>query len=88
MIKPQSCPKLIMLISRASLCRYFADLVIGYLQQVLADMLLDSTRSAAPMQRLPTPLFTGNEVQRDAVCLKGEDLKGAVVSLKVSRTAA
>jgi len=62
--------------------------VIGYLQQVLADMLLDSTRPAAPMQRLPTPLFSGNEVQGNAVCLKGEDLKSAVVNLKVNRTAA
>ncbi len=65
------------------LCRYFADLVIGYMQQVLADMLLEGTQPAAPAQMLPPPLFSGNEVQGTAVCLKGEDLKGAVVKSKV-----
>ena len=65
-------------------CRYFADLVIGYMQQVLADMLLESTHPAASAQKLPPPLFSGNEVQGDAICLKGEDLKGAVVKLTVS----
>ncbi|CAL5223929.1 g6531 [Coccomyxa viridis] len=61
--------------------RYFADLVIGYMQQVLADMLLESALPAASAHRLPPPLFSGNEVQGDAICLKGEDLKGAVVKL-------
>ena len=65
-------------------CRYFADLVIGYIQQVLADMLLESAQPAASVHRLPPPLFSGNEVQGDAICLKGEDLKGAVVKLTVS----
>ena len=64
-------------------CRYFADLVIGYLQQVLADMLLESAQSAAPALTLPPPLFSGNEVQGNAVCLKGEDLKSAVVKMTV-----
>ena len=57
--------------------------MIGYMQQVLADMLLDSADAAAPLQRLPEPLFAGNEGQGTAVCLKGEDLKTAVVGLKV-----
>ena len=65
-------------------CRYFADLVIGYMQQVLADMLLESALPAASAHRLPPPLFSGNEVQGDAICLKGEDLKGAVAKLTVS----
>lgn len=53
------------------------------MQQALADMLLDSADAAAPLQRLPEPLFAGNEVRGTAVCLKGEDLKTAVVGLKV-----
>ena len=64
-------------------CRYFADLVIGYLQQVLADMLLETPQSAEPAQKLPPPLFSGNEIQGNAICLKGEDLKGAVVKSTV-----
>ena len=52
------------------------------MQQVLADMLLESTQVASA-QKLPPPLFSGNEVQGDAICLKGEDLKSAVVKLTV-----
>lgn len=64
-------------------CRYFADLVVGHMQQVLADMLLESAQQAAVALKLPPPLFSGNGVQGDAICLKGEDLKGAVVKLTV-----
>ena len=64
-------------------CRYFADLVIGHMQQVLADMLLESTDLQAPLPKLPPPLFQGNDAQGSAVCLKGEDLKTAVVNVQV-----
>ena len=63
--------------------RYFADLAIGYMQQVLADMLLESTDTKAPLPKLPPPLFHGNDVLGSAVCLKGEDLKTAVVNIRV-----
>ena len=53
------------------------------MQQVLADMLLESTDMEAPLQKVPPPLFQGNDVLGSAVCLKGEDLKTAVVNTQV-----
>ena len=57
--------------------------MIGHMQQVLADMLLESTDMEAPLPKLPPPLFHGNDVLGSAVCLKGEDLKTAVVKVQV-----
>ena len=53
------------------------------MQQVLADMLLESTDMETPLPKLPPPLLQGNDVQGNAVCLKGEDFKSAVVNIQV-----
>ena len=50
---------------------------------MLADMLLESTDMEAPLPKLLPPLFQGNDGLGSAVCLKGEDLKTAVVNTQV-----
>lgn len=61
--------------------------MIGYMQQVLADMLLESTDVEVPLPKLPPPLFQGNDMLGSAVCLKGEDLKTAIVNVQVQTPA-
>lgn len=64
--------------------RYFADLVIARLREVLAGMLLaPAPPEQAWLQALPPPMFAGNEAARDAVCLKGEAFRSAAVQAKV-----
>ncbi len=63
--------------------RYFADLIIAYLQDVLALALLAPAASADPGMRLPPPMFPGNDGAGAAVCLKGEAFRHAVASVQV-----
>ena len=63
--------------------RYFADLIIAYLQDVLALALLAPAASADPGMRLPPPMFPGNDGAGAAVCLKGEAFRHVVASVQV-----
>jgi len=65
------------------LCRLFAELVVLYLQEVLAGLLLAPADSEPWLQALPPPLFPGNDGTGKAICLKGDALLSAVVSSKV-----
>ena len=62
--------------------RYFADLIIAYLQDVLALTLLTPARAAAAA-RLTPPMFPGNDGAGAAVCLKGEAFRQTVASMQV-----
>ena len=62
--------------------RYFADLIIAYLQDVLAlTLLTPAPVAAAP--RLTPPMFPGNDGAGAAVCLKGEAFRQTVASMQV-----
>ena len=63
--------------------RYFADLIIAYLQDVLALTLLAPARAAAAAPRLPPPMFPRNDGAGAAVCLKGEAFRQSVASMQV-----
>ena len=66
--------------------RYFADLIIAYLQDVLALALLTPAAGVdptLPSMRLPPPMFPGNDGAGAAVCLKGEAFRHVVASVQV-----
>lgn len=67
---------------RAWTRRYFADLIIAYLQDVLALTLLTPAPAAAAA-RLSPPMFPGNDGAGAAVCLKGEAFRKTVASTQV-----
>ncbi|KAK9836351.1 hypothetical protein WJX81_007868 [Elliptochloris bilobata] len=62
--------------------RYFADLIIAYLQDVLALTLLTPALAAAATPRLPPPMFPGNDDAGAAICLKGEAFRQSVASMQ------
>eukprot|EP00884_Botryococcus_braunii_P008547 jgi/Botrbrau1/17694/Bobra.0166s0118.1 len=62
--------------------RYFADLVIYYLQNALASALLTPNQWGPLHRSLPPPMFKGNSRMLDGKCLKGEAFRSAVVSAK------
>ena len=70
------------------MCRYLADLVISYLQDVLAAAILGvghtSHATGGHAAALPPPMFLGNDGVPDALCINpGHDFKVLVTSHEV-----
>ena len=67
------------------MCRYLADLVVSYLQDVLAATVLGvghtSHATGGHAAALPPPMFPGNDGAPDALCINpGHDFKLLVTS--------
>ena len=67
------------------MCRYLADLVVSYLQDVLAAAVLGvghtSHATGGHATALPPPMFPGNDGTPDALCINpGHDFKLLVTS--------
>ena len=70
------------------MCRYLADLVVSYLQDVLAAAVLGvghtSHATGGHAVALPPPMFPGNDGTPNALCINpGHDFKLLVTSHEV-----
>lgn len=67
------------------LCRYMADIIIAFLQDELARLLVDPVSPqeiAATTEELPPPMLPGN-YEHSSICLEEQNLRSAVVRSKV-----